>query len=139
MQPRHGSDWYGSRVESKLWVYTEGTAALYTITGDVIIRMIGIVKESLTTSDAITIEVGVAGKTAEIVAQVADATGLVQHEIYHDNAPDSAIEAEDVMRSFIISNGQDILLTKGGTLTAGEIQFHLFWRPLSPDGQVVSA
>ena len=131
-------DRYGTRVASRLWVYTEGTVALFTVTGDVIIRMIGIVKDALTTSDAITAEVGVAGNTAVIIAQVADATGLIGDEIWHDAAPDATIEAEDVMREFIISNGQDVLLTKGGTLTAGEIQFYLFWRPLSYNGQVIN-
>lgn len=139
MMPRMSEDMYGSRVATKLVDATGATPiTLFTVTGDVIVRLIAIVKEAWTTSDAITAEIGVAGNTAAIVAQVADATQLAINEIYHDNAPDATIEAEDTIRSFIVSAGQDIILTTTGTVTNGELMCYLFWRPLSTDGQVVS-
>ena len=109
---------------------------VFTVTGDVIVKVIGIVKTALTTSDAITAELGVSGDTAKLIAQVADATGLGQHEIWHDASPDATIEASSVWNEWIISNGQDIILTTTGTVTDGDITFYAYWAPLSSDGDV---
>jgi len=113
--------------------------SVFTVTGDVVLKVVGIVKTSLTTSDAITAEVGVSGNTAKLIAQVADATGLAQNEIWHDATPDATIEASSVWNEFIVSNGQDIILTTTGTVTDGDITFYCFWYPLSDDGSVVAA
>ena len=112
---------------------------LFTVTGDVVLAVIGIVKTALTTSDAITAEVGVAGNTAVIIAQVADATGLAQHEIWHDATPDATIENASVWNEFIVSNGQDVILTTTGTVTDGDITFYCRWYPLSAGATVVAA
>jgi len=110
--------------------------SLFTVTGDVQLLIFGICKTSLTTSDAITIEVGVAGDTACLIAQIADATALIQNEIYLDATPTTTVEAFAVAAPFIVSGGQDIILTTTGTVTAGTIAFYCFWRPLSVDGAV---
>lgn len=112
---------------------------LFTVTGDVVLAVVGIVKTAVTTSDAITVEVGVAGNTAGIIAQVADATGLALNEIYHDATPDATIELESVWADRIVSNGQDVILTTTGTVTDGDITFYCRWYPLSSDGSVVAA
>lgn len=113
--------------------------AVFTVTGDVQIKVIGVVKADLTTSDAITVELGVAGNTAKLIAQVVDATGMVANEIWHDATVDATVEASSVWSEFIISNGQDIILTTTGTVTAGTIAFYAYWTPLSVDGNVVAA
>ena len=113
--------------------------SLFTVTGDVVLKVIGVVKTTLTTSDNITAEVGVSGNTAVFIAQVADATGLAQNEIWHDASPDATIEASSVWSEFVVSNGQDIILTTTGTVTDGVIDFYCFWMPLSSDGNVVAA
>lgn len=134
------ADRYGGRSASKTLDCTGlGATTLFTVTGDVVIRLFAVCKAAFTTSDAITAEVGVAGNIACIIAQVADATALAQHEIWHDATPDATVEAESVVREFIISNGQDVLLTLTGTITAGTLAFYLAWRPLSADGWVSAA
>jgi len=112
---------------------------VFTVTGDVVMAVVGVVKTSLTTSDAITAELGVSGATTAFIAQVADATGLAQHEIWHDASPDATIELESVWADRIVSNGQDVILTTTGTVTDGDITFYCRWYPLSSDGNVVAA
>ena len=112
---------------------------VFTVTGDVVLAVIGVVKTTLTTSDAITAEVGVSGDTAKLIAQVADATGLAENEIWHDASPDATIEASSVWNEFLVSNGQDVILTTTGTVTAGDITFYCKWFPLSADGDVSAA
>ena len=111
---------------------------LFTVTGDVVLAVIGIVKTALTTSDAITASVGVAGNTAVIIANVADATGLALNEIWHDATPDATIELSSVWNEFVVSNGQDVILTTTGTVTDGDITFYCRWHPLSSGATVVA-
>ena len=102
-------------------------------------KVVGICKASLTTSDAITIEVGVSGNTAVLIAKITDATDLITTEIYHDATPDATIEASSVFTEWINSTGQDVIVTTTGTVTAGTIAFYCFWYPLSADGNVIAA
>jgi hypothetical protein len=130
---------YGELVTKTADCTAASPISLFTVTGDVVIKIIGIVKTSLTTTDAITASVGVAGNPAILIPQVADATTLVQNVIWHDATPDAMIEQFSVFNEYIISNGQDIILTTTGTVTAGSIAFYCFWLPLSSDGNVVAA
>lgn len=109
---------------------------VFTVTGDVLLKVYAVVKTALTTSDAITAELGVSGATNVLIAQVADATGLAIGEIWHDAAPDTSRELSSVASEWIMSAGQDVILTTTGTVTAGEISFYCFWTPLSSDGAV---
>ena len=111
----------------------------FTVTGDVVFKVIGVTKISCTSDGAITAEVGVTGQTAKFIAQIADAKNLVQNQIWHDNDPDETIELSSVWNEFIVSTGQDIILTTTGTFTDGDIDFYCFWYPLSEDGNVVAA
>jgi len=127
----------GRRIAVKTVDCTQASpVTVFTVTGDVVMGVFGIVKESLTTSDAITAELGVSGDTPKLIAQVADATGLAQNEIWHDATPDATIENESVVVPKIVSNGQDAILTLGGTVTAGSIAFYCLWYPLSSNGNV---
>jgi hypothetical protein len=113
--------------------------AVFTVTGDVVMAVVGIVKTSLTTSDAIAASLGVSGSTAAFIANVADATGLAVNEIWHDASPDATIELESVWADRIVSNGQDVILTTTGTVTDGDITFYCRWYPLSATGAVTAA
>jgi len=115
---------------------TVGYNTLFTVTGTVLARVLAVCETSVTTDASGTVEVGIAGNTAKIIAQVA-AGNIVVGEIWHDNSPDSGIEASSVLAENIIANGQDIILTVGtGALTAGKLKFICFWYPLSTDGKV---
>jgi len=117
-----------------------GTFALFTVTGQVIVKIAAVVTETVVEGvGGGTIEVGITGATAVIIAQTVSTT-LDVDEIWHDATPDSDIEALSVMSEFVIVGGADIFATIAGqNITDGTVQFHCFWTPLSTDGNVVAA
>lgn len=120
----------------------QGAIDLFTVTGDVELEIFGICKDAFTTAGgAATIEVGVSGNTAVLIAQ-ATATDLIANEIWHDATPTTTVEQVDVVggRRFIVSGGQNVILTIAtADTTAGDCTFYCRWRPLSSDGAVVAA
>jgi len=128
-------------VETKAITYVgattgaTGATTLFTVTGAVIAKVFGIC--GLTIVGAGTLEVGISGDTARILAQIADATDLATDEIYLDATPTLKVEA--LPAQVIISNGQDIIQTIGTTaLTAGQLTYYCLWTPISTDGNVVA-
>jgi len=121
---------------------TQKAYTIFTVTGDVLIQTFGICDIALTSGGAATIELGVSGDTAAFIAQ-ATATALIANEVWIDATPTLTKEILDpagVPRTWIVANGQDVILTVGGAdLTAGDIDFYAIWRPLSSDGLVVPA
>ena len=117
-----------------------GTFALFTVTGDVIVKVIAHVTETVVEGvGGGTIEVGITGATATIIAQ-AVATTLDVGEIWHDATPDIDIELLSVISEVILVGGPDIFATIAGqNITDGTVAFYLFWTPLSSDGNVVAA
>lgn len=114
-----------------------GAVTLFTVTGQVAVRVIGMCTEDVT--GAGTLEVGISGNTAGLLAQIADATNLDAGESYLDATP-STVESVDLSSGFILSNGQDIIETIGTTaLTNGTVIFGCLWRPLSDNSSVVAA
>ena len=111
--------------------------AVFTVTGTVRARVFGVVETSLV--GAVSIELGVTGSTAGIIAQCADATGMDAGEIWHDAAVDAKIEASTIAAEQIIANGLDMILTVGGNITAGAIRFFVAWMPISADGNVTTS
>ena len=140
MRPPIMPNVFGSRHVKKT---ADGTAStpisLFTVTGDVLILIFGVVKATWTTSGAITAEVGVSGDIAKLIAQVADATALAINEVWIDATPDSTIEDVSGLAYSAISNSQSVILTTTGTVTAGSVEFHCFWHPLSSNGLVTAA
>lgn len=117
---------------------TGNPATLFTITGDVIVKVIGICVTTLTGAAA-TLEVGVVGNTAGLIAQTTG-TDIDANEIWHDATPDNEIELSSVLLEKIIANGLDIINTVAtANVTAGVIRYVCLWKPLSVDGNVVAA
>ena len=112
--------------------------ALFTVTGDVIARIIAVCTTSLTSAAAANVEVGISGSTGTIIATTA-ATAIDAREIWHDASPDSEIEAISTMRDYIITDGNDILCTLSGQVDTGAITFYCIWTGLSSDGNIVAA
>ena len=141
--------WSPLRCE-KLITFTGGTtdawgddggaldgAAVFTVTGTVRLRVMGIVET--TPVGAATIEMGVTGSTAAALPQVANATTMTTGFIWHmtDGTVDSKTEASTVCAEKIVANGADLLLTVGSTnITSGAIRFIVSWYPVSADGWV---
>lgn len=111
---------------------------IFTVTGTVLIRIFGVCETNLAGSSA-TLEVGISGDTASLIAQTTG-TDIDAGEIWHDASPDSAVEASTVASEYILANGADVIGTVGtANLTAGKIKFIATWYPLSDDGKVEAA
>ena len=121
---------------------TGGQAAytIFTVTGDVLMCIVGLCQVTLT--GASTIEVGIAGNTAALIAQ-STGTDLDQYETWQDAVPEANPGIVDLFggsRQFVIANGANVIFTIGGAnLTAGDIDFHAYWQPMSINGAVVAA
>lgn len=118
---------------------TGNPATLFTVTGDVILKIIAVCKTTVVGVATSTIEIGVAGDTAVIIAQT-DPSDIDVNEIWHDATPDNSIELETVAAERIITNGQDIIQTvANANITSGKIDYYCFWRPVSTGSNVVAA
>ena len=110
-----------------------GAHTLFTVTGDCLVSIFGVCNTDL--AGAATIEVGVAGNTAGLLAQIANATNLDDGEIWVDATP--AVGVEAIPGTFALNDGFDIILTIGSTaVTAGQVDFYLTWRPLEDTSDI---
>ena len=110
---------------------------LFTATGDVEAKVVGIVNTTLV--GAATLEVGVAGNTAQFIAQVANATTLADGDVWTDagTEPGADVWPEQAQ---IINDGADIIETAGtANITAGQIDYYCLWRPLEAGAFIVAA
>lgn len=135
------------RIAIGNWNFTDDGGAnpsthnILTVTGDVMMVVFAICKDTITTSGGTpTIELGVSGNTARLIQKIVDARDVAANEIWHDADVDATIETLDLPISYthVISNGQDVIFTIGGAaITAGELAFYILWSPLSTNGSVV--
>ena len=117
---------------------TGDPATLFTVTGDVIVKIIAVVTTNLAGATA-TVEVGTAAVTDAILPTTL-ATTLDARLIWHDAAPSDEIEAISTAKEYIITDGNDIVMETGiANVTSGVIVFYCYWQRLSTDGQVVVA
>lgn len=118
----------------------QGTFTIYTVTGDVYVQMFGLCQVLMDSGGAATIELGIAGNTAALIAQTT-ATDLDQFETWQDAGPEANPGAVPLdARGFVIANGADVILTVAtADLTAGDIDFVGRWWPISTNGNVVAA
>ena len=113
-----------------------GTLTLFTVTGDVIVWMIPIIVTDVTSVALANIRLGVVGNTDAMIVD-SQAVDLDARGIWVDQTPDNEIEPLDRIRSYIITDGNNIVLTLDAQVDAGAIRFYLYWVPLSNDGNVV--
>jgi len=112
-----------------------GNHTLFTVTGNVLLSVFGVVDTTLDSAGAPTIEVGVTGNTAVLIAQ-GTAKNYADGDIYVD-ATDTRVGAGAVPAMQIINDGLDVLLKiTGATLTAGVVDWYCLWRPVSSDGNI---
>ena len=115
-----------------------GTVSVLTVTGDVIVRIIPVVITDIVSAALADISLGVVGNTDAMIVNSLS-TNLDARGIWVDQTPDNEIEPLDRMRSYIITNGNDVILTLSAQVDSGAIRFYYGWSPLSTDGNVVNA
>ncbi len=125
-------------VIKDLGVLGSSAQDIFTVTGDVIIKIIAICKTDVASAAAGNIEVGTSADTDLCVATTVG-TAVDANEIWHDATPDAAQELLSTSKDVIISNGADIILTPSALIDGGNITFYAYWTPLSTDGNVVAA
>jgi len=112
------------------------TETLFTVTGEVEVIVMGYIDTAVTSGGALTLEVGVAGATAGLIAQTAVAA-LAIDLLWVDATPAVLVVKPATQ---VIANGADIIHTIAAVAcTAGVITYYCWWRPLSTDGEVVPA
>jgi hypothetical protein len=115
-----------------------GAVSVFTVTGDVIVRIIPVITTTHTSAAAANIKLGVVGNTDAMIVDSL-ATGLVARGIWVDQTPTNEIESDERVRGYIITDGNDVILTLDAQVDTGVIRFYCFWTPLSSDGNVVNA
>lgn len=133
----------GAQIRRKTLTFsgqTPGTINLFMCQGTNVVRIVCVCTTTVTVTGAPTLEVGVSGATAAIIAQTT-ADLLAEGEIWHDVTPDATIEAMSTMRDFITadSNAIALTITTATSVDEGVLEFYCLWSPLSADGSVVPA
>lgn len=115
---------------------TGNPSTLLTVTGTVEIAVIAVCTVAFLGTSA-TLELGTALSTAGIIA-LTTATDITIGDIWHDNSPDSSVEASTVIARKIVN--QNVIFTvKTADISAGTLKLFIFWNPISSDGNVVLA
>lgn len=131
---------YSARPQIKTITFANstGTVSVFTVTGDVIVRIVPICKTNVASAAAGNIELGVSADTDAMIAATTG-TDIDANKIWNDASPTASIEAESTSRDYIISNGDDVILTLSAQIDSGVIAFYCHWAALSADGAVVPA
>lgn len=115
-----------------------GASTLFTVTGCVALRLFGVCGSTLTSGGTPTLEVGISGATASVLAQLTDATGLATSELYVDATPTTKIDT--LPAQLIIGDSQNIIQTIGtAAITGGAVTYYCMWTPISTDGNIEAA
>ena len=127
-----------SLIQDITFANSTGTVSVFTVTGDVLIRIIPIITTDCVPNTTANIRLGVVGNTDSMIVDSASAD-LDARGIWVDQTPDYEIEPIDRIRSYIIVDGNDVVLTLSAQVNSGVIRFYGFWTPMSGDGKVVNA
>jgi len=112
-----------------------GAATLFTVKGDVLARIFAVCSANLTSGGVATIEVGIAGNTASLIA-LSTATDIDAGEVWIDTAPATV---EPLPAQNILTNGTDIIQTiADATVTGGVLKYYCLWTPLSETANIVA-
>jgi len=129
------------KIETKSVTYSNTgatTTSLFTVTGDVIVRIIAVCTTSLTSGAASNMSVGITATTDAIIPSTL-ATDIDAREIWYDASPDSEIESLDTIRQYIVTDGNDIGVTNDAQVDTGALKFYCMWQSLGGNGLVVAA
>lgn len=113
-----------------------GVWTIFQVNGDVECKIYGVCTVDLVGTSG-TLEVGVTGNTASLIAQTTT-TNINANELWSDSTPTVGVDLwSTVLGPYVIVNGLDIIeSTKTTDITAGNIYYVCAWRPLSPGSSV---
>jgi len=118
---------------------TNASLKIFDVTGDVVVRIFGVCTATLV--GAGTLEVGVTGNTAGLIAQVSDATTIAASDVWIDSSvAEVGIAAlASIPAASVIVNGLDIYEKTASTdITSGQIYYVCMWRALTQGSKVVA-
>lgn len=110
-----------------------GTDTIATCTGRVLITHLSAFCSTGLAGATATIELGVAGNTAALIAQ-ATATDIIANEFWNDATPTDLLVASAITDQLVASS--IILTTATAAVSAGVLEFSMFWLPLSINGNL---
>jgi hypothetical protein len=120
----------------------KGAITLFTVTGTIRGKLTAWCTTNLAEEGdpgGATVEVGIAGNTAGLIAQTA-ALDIDAGDLWHDNSPDASLELAATGIEFNLTNGADIILTVAtDEVNAGVITFCLEYFALPTDGYAEAA
>ena len=118
------------------------SAAAFTVTGDVLVKVVGVVGGTGITCQSGTtqLSIGTTENDAEIIAATTiDGSDFAASDVWVDNDPDDDCATMDD-NWVVVGGGADIMLTRSfDDLTAGALTLYCLWKPLSADGNVTPA
>lgn len=114
-----------------------GTVTIFTVTGSVIVRLIPECTTNVASAAAANIKLGRVGDTDMMIVDTL-ATDLQANRLWLDASPDSEGEPLDAIRSYIITGGNDIVMTLDAQVDSGVLRFYCGWTGLN-GGTLVNA
>lgn len=112
-----------------------GATTLFTVTGDVMVEIFAVCSVDLTGAGA-TLEVGIAGNTAALIAQTTGTT-IDVGEIWATTSP-ATVLTEPAWK--ILTNSTNIIQTIAtAAVDTGSLTYYCLWVPISTTGNVVVA
>jgi hypothetical protein len=110
---------------------------LFSVTGNCFIKVFGVCSVDLTSSGG-TLETGIVGNTAALIAQTTAST-IDAGELWYDNTPVVGTTAVTNITERLISDA-DIIGTVGSAdITAGTLKWYLYFLPLEKDATISAA
>jgi len=111
-----------------------GTFTIATVTGTVALSIFAVNTGGSAIAGALaTIEVGVVGNTASLIA-LTTATNIDANEVWYNDTP-VLNPATSVITQKIVTSDVDYLI-KTADVTGGTLTFYILWSPISSDGNV---
>lgn len=121
--------------------YGADTAPIFTVTGDIMCRVIGITLTNMSSDSNETLELGVTGDTACLLIQdICDGTAFRANDVWTLTQASDTPSAEMDGEWVVIPNSLDIgLKVDDADMAAGTMEFYIQWIGLSADASVVAA
>tara|TARA_Y100001951_G_scaffold100664_1_gene104436 strand:- start:851 stop:1327 length:477 start_codon:yes stop_codon:yes gene_type:complete len=115
------------------------TYTIFTVTDNIVIwAFAGLCNTSLV--GAGTLEVGVAGNTAKLLAQIANTTTLDDGDVWTDANTEAGVDIAPATGPWFINDGANIVETcSTADITAGQVDYVMVWTPCNASSNVVNS